>query len=255
MHYLERRKDILNLIMQEGSVKAEELAKRYAVGVPTIRRDLKYLAEEYGIEIAYGGAYRKESLANQHVVELNITQKRMHHLEDKRFIAKKAAAIVEDGDTIALNAGSSVELVLDYLEGINAVNIVTLSLNVALRASTIPGATIYMPGGKLRNYSGAFYGSETESFLKRFNIDKAFLGVVAVSINKGVTHPSLEEVKTNQILADISRECYLLADHSKFDKTSLIKMYDLSQFHGFILDEATPEIYREYARNNDIIII
>lgn len=154
MLHVERRKEILNKILKEGSVKADALAKKYEVGVPTIRRDLKYLAEEYGIELTYGGAYAKESLASQTTVEMNIAQKKLQNLDEKRIIAQKAAKLIKDGDTIALNSGSTVELVLDYLEDMKSLNVITLSLNVALKASTVKGVNVFMPGGRLRSISG-----------------------------------------------------------------------------------------------------
>lgn len=255
MLHVERRKEILNKILKEGSVKADALAKKYEVGVPTIRRDLKYLAEEYGIELTYGGAYAKESLASQTTVEMNIAQKKLQNLDEKRIIAQKAARLIKDGDTIALNSGSTVEPVLDYLEDMKSLNVITLSLNVALKASTVKGVNVFMPGGRLRSISGAFYGKDADDFLRKFNIDKAFMGVLAVSIPKGVTHSSLEEIEVNQTLAEISQKCYLMADYTKFDKISLAKMFDLNICEAFVVDGKEPEIYREYARNNGIDIL
>lgn len=255
MLHIERRKEILNLILNKGSVKVANLSERYGVGEATIRRDLKYLAQEYDIELTYGGAFTKKIMTYQSTEEMDIFKKRTHNLEEKRMIAEKAAKLIEDGDTIALNAGSTVELILDYLEDIKEVSLITLSLNTALRASSIPGITVYMPGGKLRSFSGAFYGKEANAFLKSFNIDKAFMGVMAVSLSKGITHGSFEEVEINQTIYEISRKCYLMADYTKFDKVSLTKMVDFTVFDGFILDDKTPEIYREYCKNHGIQII
>ncbi|WKY46778.1 DeoR/GlpR family DNA-binding transcription regulator [Eubacteriaceae bacterium ES3] len=255
MLYIDRRKEIFNTILEKGSVKVSNLAQKYEVGEATIRRDLKYLADEYGITLSYGGAYRRENINSHTTIELDIFKKRTQNIEEKQFIAQKAAKLIETGDTIALNAGSTVELILDYLEDVKDINLITLSLNVALKASTIPGITVYMPGGKLRSFSGAFYGKEANEFLRSFNIDKAFMGVMAVSINKGVTHGAFEEVEINQIIYEVSSKCYLLADYTKFDQVSLTKIVDLTEFDGFILDDKTPEIYREYCRTNDIEII
>lgn len=255
MLHIERRKEILNLIMSQGSVKVASLSEKYSVGEATIRRDLKYLAKEYEVELTYGGAFAKEKTLYQRTSEIDIYKKRTQNVEEKRMIAEKAAKLIENGDTIALNGGSTVELVLDFIDNIKDLNLITLSLNVALRASSIPGITVYLPGGKLRNFSGAFYGKESNEFLKSFNIDKAFMGVMAVSIDKGVTHGAFEEVEINQTIYEISRKCYMLADYSKFDKVAMAKMADLTVFDGFIFDDKTPETYLEYGKNNNIEII
>lgn len=255
MIYLDRRKQILDTLLAKGSVKATELAEQYAVGLPTIRRDLKYLAEEYGIELVYGGAVAKEKLANQRITELNIAQKKLTNLAEKKLIAKKAAGLIKNGETIALNSGSTVELILDYLENITELNLLTLSLNVAVKAAGIPGINVYMPGGRLRSVSGAFIGKDTCAFIEKFNVDKAFMGVLAVSLTKGVTHPSVEEIDANQVLAEVSDHCYLTTDHSKYDKISLAKMFDLSLFDAFVVDEKVPEHYLEYAERKSIEII
>lgn len=252
---IERRKEIMDILIKQGSVKADELAQRYQVGVPTIRRDLKYLSKEYRVNLMYGGAYVDEPSSYQTAEEFSITQKRQAHLPEKRIIAQKAARLIHAGDTIALNSGSTVELILDYVDDTIPINVVTLSLNVAAKARTLSHATVYMPGGKMRNISGAFIGSFTNDFLRNFNIDKAFMGVLAVSLKKGVTHSSLEECITNQTLAEVSDACYLVADYSKFDKVSMANMFDLDMFDAFITDDKMPDRYKEYARANDITVI
>jgi DeoR/GlpR family transcriptional regulator of sugar metabolism len=255
MSHIERRKEILNTIMSNGSVKVAELSGKFRVGEATIRRDLKYLAKEYGITLSYGGAFTKERINYQTIGEMDIYKKRTQNIEEKRILAEKAAQLINDGDTIALNAGSTVELVLDYLENIKDVNLITLSLSTALRASSIPGITVYLPGGKLRSFSGAFYGKEAISFLKSFNINKAFMGAMAVSIDKGITHGAFEEVEINQAILEISQKRYLMADYSKFNKVSLTKLSELTIFDGFIFDDKTPESYWEFCRNHGIEMI
>ncbi len=252
---IERRKEIMAILRREGSVKAEELARHYEVGVPTIRRDLKYLAQNQGVSLMYGGAYIAEN-SQETIKELNIVSKQHEHVEEKRMIAKKAAALIRDGETIALNSGSTVEFILDYIdESITNINVLTLSINVAVKARTLPNVTVYMPGGKLRSISGAFIGSSANEFISQFNIDKAFMGVLAVSMKKGVTHSSLDEIITNKTLASVSNHCYMVADYSKFDKVSMANMFDLEIFEAFIVDDKIPKKYLEYAKNNDIEII
>jgi DeoR family transcriptional regulator, aga operon transcriptional repressor len=255
MLHIDRRKDLLDLIMQEGSVRVRDLAARYGVGEATIRRDLKYLSEEYGVQLSYGGAYVKEHHHYGSIVENNIEIKRAVNYERKQIIARKAASLVKDGDTIALNAGSTVEFILDHLKGFTKINVITLCLNVLVKAASIPFIDVYVPGGKLRSFSGAFYGGDTEEFLRRFNVDKCFFGVLAVSIKKGITHPALEEVNSNRALLEISEKRYLTADSSKYNAVSLAKMADLHEFSGFLDDGDIPDEYRKYADLHDIQII
>lgn len=250
---IERRKDMLNQILLAGTAKVADLAKLYGINEATVRRDLKYLAENYGVNLTYGGAFVDRP--NHLVTEINLANKRSEHFEEKQIIAKKAAGLVKNGETIALNAGSSVEYILDYLENITQLNVITLGLNIAAKASAMQGVSVYVPGGKLRNFSGAFFGSDTESFLKRFNVDKCFFGVGAVSLKKGITHPSFEEVDSNKALLAISERKYLVADSSKFDCVSLTHMADLEDFDAFVVDNKFPEAYRNFAVLNNIEII
>lgn len=255
VHYLDRRDKIMEMISDKGSVKVAELAKHFDIGEATIRRDLKFLADQYDVQLTYGGAFANKKSSYGTIAEMNINMKKTQNLEKKKSIAKKAAELIEDGDTIALNSGSTVELILDYLESMNKLNVITLSLNVAVRASTLTNIDVYMPGGKLRSFSGAFYGKDTEDFLRKFNVNKAFFGAVAVCMENGVTHPVLEEVQCNRALMDISQEKYLTADSTKFDKVSLVKMADLVEFEGIIIDDEVDEKYIEFAEINDIKII
>lgn len=252
---IERRREILDLLFNTGAVKVAVLAQKYNVGEATIRRDLKYLSEEYGINLTYGGAFVDKNEKYNSIEELNISKKRLECIEEKQIIAKKAAGLIKNGDIIALNAGSTVEYILDYLEGITKLSVITLCLNVAIRAANIPYIDVYLPGGKLRSLSGALHGPDAESFLKKFSINKCFFGVAAVSLKKGITHPAFEEVYSNRVLMEISEEKYLVADSSKFDCVSLAKMAELDEFDAYIVDDKFPDSYRKFAQLNNIKVI
>ncbi len=255
MLYIDRRKEILETIMKNGSAQVSELAQKYDVGEVTIRRDLKYLKQNYNVKLTYGGAIANDNQIFKSIMEIELSKKRTQNLEAKRIIAKKAAELIEEGDTIALNAGSTVELILDYIDNFQSINLITLSLNIAIKASTKPFINVYMPGGKLRSLSGSFYGSDAEAFLEKFSVDKLFYGVVAVCLKSGVTHPSIDEVNVNRVLTQISRKKYLVTDSSKFDKISLVKMTDLDIFDAFIVDDDFPEVYRNIAKLHNIEVI
>jgi DeoR family transcriptional regulator of aga operon len=237
-------------------VKVTALAKQYEVNEATIRRDLKNLSENHNITLAYGGAFTEEDKTTCYsIAEVHLANKRMQNFEEKQLIARKAAALIKDGETIALNAGSTVEYILDYLENITSLNVITLCVHVAVKAASIPGISIYMPGGKMRNSSGVFYGGDSEAFLRKFSVDKCFIGVAAVNIKKGVMHPVMEEIANNKVLLNIAEKKYIVSDSSKFDCVSLASMAELEEFDGFIVDDNFPEVYKEFAALNNITII
>jgi DeoR/GlpR family transcriptional regulator of sugar metabolism len=256
MNHLDRRKLILEQLESEGSVSVNELTARFAVGSATIRRDLKFLSENYGVSVSYGGAYLRKRMMSQSVIESSLSNRQQLNLSEKKTIAQKAAALVTDGATISLNSGTTVELVLNYLsQSLSSINLITICLNVAMKASALPFMEVYIPGGKIRGVSKALVGRSVVKELSNFNVDIGFFGVSAVDLRKGVMHPATEEIETNQALMDICNRSYLVCDSSKFGTTSLAKMFDLTDFDGLIVDGSVPDSYREFASQNGIEVV
>jgi len=252
---IERRKSILDKLYREGSVKVNELAALYGVGGETIRRDLKALAADWDISVVYGGAYLKNRGNVGSVQEENIIHKRKENYEAKQIIAKKAADLVVPGDIIAINSGSTVEYILDYLGGKTPLSILTLNVNQAAKAAMLPGMEVYLPGGKVRSSSGMTIGPDAGDFIRNLTINKCFFGISAVSLSRGITHPVMEEVPNNRALLSVSEKVYVVADSSKCDKLSLYSMAKLDEVDAFIVDDQFPESYRKYMALNGIEVI
>jgi len=254
MLYVDRQKKILATLFDKGSVSVGDLSKKYGVRDETIRRDLKALAKDWNIEIIYGGAHIKETGVTQGVKELALVTKRGKNYDAKQIIAQKSAALIEDGDVIGLNAGSTVEYILDYI-GEKSVSIVTLTLTVAAKALLLPNAEVYMPGGKIRLRSGVAIGPYSLDFIRSFHIDKCFLGVSAFSKQRGFMHPVLEEIELNRAMLSISQKTYVVTDSSKINKMAFFSMAAIDEVEAFIIDDDFPDDYREYLTQQKIEII
>lgn len=252
---IERRQEILELINKKGSVRVNDLAEYYDVGKETIRRDLKELSEEYGISVVYGGARLQNGIAGNQIQENHITQKRFLNHDIKDELARKAAELIEPGDIIALNSGSTVECILDHIADKTPLSILTVNVNIAARASLIPGVEVYLPGGKVRSKSGMIINFDAENFIKKFSVKKCFFGVSAISLGNQITHPSMEEVPNNRSLLSISEKVYLMADHTKFDKQSLYKLARLDEMDAILTDQKLPEAYEKYFSKYGIRLI
>lgn len=252
---VDRQKYILDILFQNGSVKVSDLSRKLDVHEETIRRDLKALAAKWDIDIVYGGAVLKENITTPAVMEINMLTKRAANYEAKQIVAKKAAALVNPGETIGITSGSTVEYILDYLSDKAPLNIVTLNIHIAAKALLIEGVDVYIPGGKLRTKSGSVTGMDASEFLNKFSMDKCFCGVSAVNLSKGVCHPNMEEVDGNRAMNDSSRKSYIVSDSSKMNQVAPFKMFDFSEIDGFVVDNDFPEEYREYLELHDIEII
>ena len=252
---VERRNAILDLLRSQGTVRTATLAAALGVDVATVRRDLRALSLDHPISVVHGGATLAHGRPGV-LHELDLATKQVTNLAAKQAIARKAAGLIRDGETIALNAGSTVALVLDYLPArLTDLTVVTLGLNIAVRAAAIAYVTLFLPGGYYRRSSQALTGPTAISVLEGIHVDRAFLGAVAVDLEAGWTHPSHVEVGTNQLLVRIATHAYLLADSSKFDKVSFAKVCDLQDFDTLIVDDAVPAHYREWASAHGIDLL
>ncbi|WP_029488062.1 DeoR/GlpR family DNA-binding transcription regulator [Candidatus Epulonipiscium viviparus] len=252
MFSIARRQEILDALKTKGSVNILELALHYGVGKETIRRDLKALALDFNISIVYGGAYLKSH--SSPIVEETILKKREANIEAKLAIARVAADLIQPGDVIALNSGSTMECILHYLEEKAPLSIVTANINIAARASVIAGMEVYIPAGKVRGKSGMVLTPISHDYLKNFSVDKCFFGVSAINLDHQITHPSIEEVENNRILLSIAEQVFMVADHSKFDKKSLYKLADIKEMTAIVTDKPLPEEYQAYCKTHDVQI-
>lgn len=252
---VERQKIILDILYQKGSVKVSELSEEFEVHEETIRRDLKTLASNWDIETIYGGAVLKNKINTPSVQEVKMQMKRNRNYEEKQMIAKKAASLIQPGETIGLNSGTTVEYILDYLEDKKPLNIVTLNVHIASKAVLMDGVDVYIPGGKIWGNSGSVIGYEAVEFIQSFTIDKCFCGMSAMSLGKGICHPNMEEVEVNKAMVQASRESYIVSDSTKMNQTALFKMLDIEAMNGFVVDQNFPEEYREYMELHGIEVI
>lgn len=253
---VERRQKILELLREQRTLKSADLADRFGVNQATVRRDLQALAEEFGVRLVHGGATILAAGANPVLDEVDLETKQVTNLEAKTQIAQKAAALIEDGDTIALNAGSTVELILDYLRpDVRSLTVLTLGLNIAWRAAKLRDVSLFVAGGYYRPSSQALIGPTAIHALAGLHVDKAFLGAVAVDIDAGWTHPSHTEVETNQLLVRNARRRYLVADSTKFGRVAFAGICPLTEFDAFVVDDSLPAEIRDWAASQAIAII
>lgn len=213
MAHITRHDEIMRLISRLRTVSVQELTERLQVSEVTIRKDLTFLEELGSVVRTRGGAQLAEDRARNRDVRIRRTE---HHAEKER-IARRARELVNDGDTIFVDSGSTCMLLAAEIAEMN-LRVVTDSLDVMSTLADAPGVSLISLGGNYRREAGSFIGPIAVETLKGLRIETCFLGVSGINRN-GVfsSENSIEAEVKRQVLA-ICRRRVVLADASKFEK-------------------------------------
>jgi len=232
---------MVELLRTEKIMSIQKLADTFQVSIVTIRRDLEQLAGEGLIKRIHGGAAiveQTESSVDKILFSGRIATQR----EEKEQIARRALSLVNEGDTIFLDTGTTVAMLARELQEVKNITVVTNSLAVMnlLCDSEIP---VYGLGGLMRGRESAFSGSVTISMLQNFYFDRAFLGVGGISLEAGVTDYFFETTQLRRAVLERSREAVLLADSQKFGKNTPAVVFPLDSVDYMVTDKKPDEIY------------
>lgn len=228
----ERRQSILEIIKVQGSARVENMARKYAVSEVTIRNDLKYLEQRGLIHRSHGGALLKQNVGFDHP----LVEKQQLRMQEKREIAKSAASLIKDGDSIILDSGTTTFEILQFLEKKVDITILSNAVNIAYAAISLPNVNTLLTGGFLRKRSFSLIGPDAEALLSKYYVDKLFLGVDGLDLEYGISTPNPEEASLNRIMVGISREIIVVADSSKFGRCSLSKICGIDAITKLITD-------------------
>ncbi|HEU5139346.1 MAG TPA: DeoR/GlpR family DNA-binding transcription regulator [Bacillales bacterium] len=250
MFATQRKAKILERLEEKKSVTVTMLAEDLGVSESTIRRDLEDLEEQGELKRTFGGAV----LTEVSTFEPSLPEKVVHYPEEKSAIGRKALSLIESGDTILLDSGTTTLEIARNLPDME-ITVVTNSLQIGQELSSYRNVKLLFLGGELRPTTGAFVGSLTESLLSQLNVDKLFLGTNAIDLEHGVTTPNTTEAATKRAMIHSAREVILTADHSKFGKISLVKVCDFADLDVILTDSDLPEEYAEVFEQNAVEMI
>ncbi|NDL67321.1 DeoR/GlpR transcriptional regulator [Clostridiales bacterium F-3ap] len=224
-----RKQELLKQITQSDVAYIKDLSEELGISLSTIRRDLRALEEDGEIVVMRGGAVR---IKNGDYDE-PVARKRLINSEAKEIIAKKAAALVEDGDCIYVDSGTTTVAMLKYLPGRN-ITIVSSSTQL-MENMPIKGATCILLGGEVRDDLESVYGTLTEKMIMSMHFDKAFIGANGYIEDGAIYTYDFREARKKEIVKDYSKTTYVLMDTSKKNKYAFSKVFELSE--GILITE------------------
>ena len=214
----QRHEIILNLLSEKGSITVTELKEVLNTSESTIRRDLNTLDEQGRLTKVFGGAVEKNNGIS--TTELSVSQKAVFNTEEKKKIAMYAARLVAPNDFVYIDAGTTTEYLIDYLEEKNA----TYITNAVTRARklAIAGFKVILIGGELKGITEAVVGNQAILTIDRMNFNKGFFGTNGITEKSGFTTPDINEALVKETAFAHCHFKYILADSSKFGETSAV---------------------------------
>ena len=226
---------IMGIIAQHGTITVADLSKNLGVSEETIRRDAKLLEERGDILKLHG------SLALPHQVgEAPFERRLRENMEAKRLIARIAVRLVEDGDSLIIDTGTTTSIFAQELRSKRGLTVVTNSSDIARTLATVNGNRVYMAGGELKADNGAAFGPPAVEFISRFRVRHSFISIAALHATDGPMDMAFEEAELARMALSRSDSRIILTDATKFGKTALVKVCDFSEVNRLICDLAPP---------------
>ncbi|MDZ5473762.1 DeoR/GlpR family DNA-binding transcription regulator [Bacillus sp. 31A1R] len=243
----ERHRLILQMLKEKNIVKIQELVDITETSESTIRRDLTQLEQGKFLKRVHGGAARLQGKLQ----EPSMSEKSAKNLQPKRQIAQYAASLVEEGDCIYLDAGSTVLEMIPFLP--KEIVVVT---NGLMHVNPLLDKEIetYLIGGYAKSKTKAIIGRGALASLENYRFDKCFLGVNGIHPQFGYTTPDQEEAMIKKLALSLSREVFVLSDESKFSEIAFAKIADLHEA-TIITDELDSETKENFSSKTTIKVV
>ncbi|MGB4610231.1 MAG: DeoR/GlpR family DNA-binding transcription regulator [Saccharofermentanales bacterium] len=240
----ERRMKILEDLSEKNSLSVKELSKMHKVSQVTIRNDLKYL-EERGLLRRHHGGASSEKIA--HRLDENY--------EAKLRIAERAAKMVEPGETIMIESGSTNALLARTLGETKPVSVITNSFFIANFVKDLPNIRTTVLGGDYQPESEACIGPLTKQSLQSFFVDKLFIGTDGFTENIGFSCIDLQRAEIAVEMSKRANKAIILTDSSKFKLRSVAKQLDVSEVSTVITDNGIDHASSEFLQKSGIELI
>jgi DeoR family transcriptional regulator, glycerol-3-phosphate regulon repressor len=226
-----RQTEILAHVREHGTCAIATLAESLNVSLESIRRDIKPLVESREILKRHGSIAMPYELG-----EAPFEFRMRENVDAKRAIARRAARLVEDGDSIMLDTGTTTSIFARELLKKRNLTVVTNSSDIARTLATVNGNKVYMAGGELNGSNGAAFGPSAIAFVASFHVRHAIISIGALHAGFGPSDSYLAEAEFARMVLSRGENRVILSDHSKFGRTSLIKVCDFADINRLISD-------------------
>jgi len=239
MHREIRRQAIVDVLSQspDGAVSVTDLAERFCVSAMTIRRDLTWLVAQGTAKRVHGGAL----LVRQSPIEKPFSDRAVDFGDEKQAIGQAAAQLVDDGDVVILDAGTTTLQVARCLAGKQDLTVITNALPVAQALAGNDEIAVIVLGGILKPEELCTVGPMVTRELGRLSADKVFLSTTGFDLHKGLTDPDIHEAEVKESMIGAADRVILVADSTKWQHNALARIAPAGALHIWITDAGLPQ--------------
>lgn len=245
----ERRQSILELLRRQPGLRVPEIAAALEVSEGTIRNDLNALEADGRLERVHGGAVLLEQ---KNISNTSFSERHREHAAEKAAIARVAAKEVQDGDSILLDASSTIYYFALELAARQRLRVVTNGLDVARLLAQNPSNTVILLGGILNPDGSSLTGLFSEQAIRELHVQKAFVSASGFSVERGLTEVHLEEAQLKRRAIESARQVFALVDSSKLGQEDLTIFARPAQITRLFTDSGISEEWQALLRAIDI---
>ena len=232
-----RQSLLLDEVRSRGSLSVEALAEKFGVTLQTVRRDVQRLAEA-GLVARFHGGVRVPSSTVENIA---YRQRAALHAAEKARIARAVAARVPEGCSLILNIGTTTEAIARELMGRRGLGVITNNLNVAAILSHHPDCELIVAGGVVRPRDRGIVGEAAVDFIRQFKVDIGLIGISGLESDGTLRDYDYREVTVARAIVERSREVWLAADHSKFNRPAMVEVARFDRIDVLFTDAEPPE--------------
>lgn len=244
----ERRRHILFIAQSEGRVRVRAVSKSLGISQITIRKDLDHLQMKGLLQRSHGGALPIQPGA---LFDPPIQEKEKSHHSEKDRIAQAATNMVQEGQCVMLDSGTTTTAVANALKRFSQLTVITNAVNIAAELAGT-NFEVILTGGTLRKNSFSLVGPLAEDMLAEIHADILFLGVDGFDMEIGLTTPNLLESRVNRAMVNASSKVVAVCDSTKFNRRSLSRIVPSSAIHHVITDINLPKAINDALCNANV---
>ena len=247
----ERKLQIIEYLAQFKKATVQQLCNYFNVSSATIRNDLRDLDLKGQITRTHGGAMMREQAG----FEPDIRSRELEHVAEKKQIAVLALTLVEDGDTIAIDTGTTTLELARALCGRKALTVVTNDMKIALTLEECEGVNVVVMGGTLRRHFHSTVGDAGRAMIANLRVDKAFMGANSFSIAEGASTPDLHTAETKRAMIQIAGKVIVLCGSEKLGRRSFATFAAIDEIDALVTDQIDDQLRREVEEHDIELLV